>query len=141
MTLPPGLIAQLYRVRWDIEKVFDPFKNKFLERKSWASCPVAKAVQAQFLCLAHTLLQLFEKTVVEPSGVENLAENARREKRLAQLELHLRQSGQAFPTALRALQRCSQHSLKFIRWLRSCLLRPTSWALARADLQASYASL
>ena len=33
---PPGLIAQLYRMRWDIEKVFDVFKNKFGEIKAWA---------------------------------------------------------------------------------------------------------
>lgn len=27
-TIPPGVIVQLYRMRWDIEKVFDDIKNK-----------------------------------------------------------------------------------------------------------------
>ena len=32
MTLSPGLLAQLYRIRWDIEKVFDEFKNSLNEQ-------------------------------------------------------------------------------------------------------------
>lgn len=36
MTLPPGLIAFLYKLRWDIEKVFDEKKNKLHEKKAWA---------------------------------------------------------------------------------------------------------
>ena len=31
MKLPPGLIVLLYRRRWDIEKTYDTFKNKFHE--------------------------------------------------------------------------------------------------------------
>ena len=34
---PPGLIVFLYRRRWDLEKVYDQFKNKLNEKKSWAS--------------------------------------------------------------------------------------------------------
>lgn len=33
MTLAPGLIAQLYRMRWDIEKVYDEVKNRLHETK------------------------------------------------------------------------------------------------------------
>lgn len=44
--LPPGLIALLYRMRWDIEKVFDEIKNKFGETKAWASSATAKTMQA-----------------------------------------------------------------------------------------------
>ena len=141
MTLPPGLIVHLYRVRWDIEKAFDDFKNKFFEKKSWASSPVAKAVHAQFLCLAHTLLKIFDKTVVEASGVENVAENARRNKRIDKLEAQLGQSHPIVPTALRNLLRCTQHSVKLIRWLRSCLLRSTSCEQSLNELRTSYATL
>jgi len=28
MTLPPGILALIYKQRWDIEKVFDEFKSK-----------------------------------------------------------------------------------------------------------------
>ncbi len=33
MKLPPGLIAFIYKKRWDIEKVFDQLKNKLMEKK------------------------------------------------------------------------------------------------------------
>jgi hypothetical protein len=31
---PPGIVALLYKSRWDVEKVFDEFKNKLGETKS-----------------------------------------------------------------------------------------------------------
>jgi hypothetical protein len=36
-SVEPGIVALLYKSRWDIEKVFDEFKNKLGETKSWAS--------------------------------------------------------------------------------------------------------
>ena len=60
MELPPGMIAHLYRMRWDIEKVFDEVKSKFEEKKSWASTETAKAMQFQFICLAHNLMLLMD---------------------------------------------------------------------------------
>jgi len=59
-TLPPGLIAQLYRRRWDLEKAFDEFKNKLNEKKAWATGANAKTMQAQFLCITHNLLLLLD---------------------------------------------------------------------------------
>jgi hypothetical protein len=35
--VPPGIVALLCKSRWDVEKVFDEFKNKLGETKSWAS--------------------------------------------------------------------------------------------------------
>jgi hypothetical protein len=32
-TLPPGIIVHLYRMRWNIEKVFDETENKLHENK------------------------------------------------------------------------------------------------------------
>ena len=41
MNLAPGLLAHLYRMRWDIEKVFDEVKNRLNQKKAWAtSTPV-----------------------------------------------------------------------------------------------------
>ncbi len=48
-SIPPGIVALLYKSRWDIEKVFDEFKNKLGEIKSWASTPTAKTCQARLL--------------------------------------------------------------------------------------------
>ncbi|MBK1884215.1 transposase, partial [Luteolibacter pohnpeiensis] len=46
MQLPAWAIALGYKHRWDIEKVFDQFKNKMAETKSWASSHTAKEAQA-----------------------------------------------------------------------------------------------
>jgi hypothetical protein len=53
--VPPGLIAYLYKTRWDIEKIFDQVKNKLVEKKAWATSDTAKNMQAQFICIAHNL--------------------------------------------------------------------------------------
>ena len=96
MKLPPGLIVLLYRWRWDLEpersgdswpsypetcqhKVYDQFKNKLNEKKSWAGSVTAKAAQAVFLCLLHNLMVLFEAGPAE-TGISNAAEEKRREK-------------------------------------------------------------
>ena len=44
VSVPPGLVALLYKSRWNVEKVFDEFKNKLGETKSWASPPMPKPV-------------------------------------------------------------------------------------------------
>ena len=37
MDLPAGVVAELYRRRWEAEKVFDEIKNRLAEKKAWAS--------------------------------------------------------------------------------------------------------
>ena len=58
MDLPAGVIAELYRRRWDVEKVFDEIKNKLGEKKAWGTRLVAKATQGQLVALTHNLLLL-----------------------------------------------------------------------------------
>ncbi len=53
MDLPAGVIAKLYRRRWDVEKVFDEIKNKLVEKKAWGTSLVAKATQGQLVALTH----------------------------------------------------------------------------------------
>ena len=60
--LPPGVLAELYRRRWDIEKVFDAL-NKLGETKAWATSLGSRATQAQFLRLTHNLLLLYEQVL------------------------------------------------------------------------------
>ena len=36
-SVPPGVIAHLYKMRWDIEKSFDEVKNKLGEKKDYHS--------------------------------------------------------------------------------------------------------
>ena len=138
-SLPPGWIAFLYRLRWDIEKVFDEFKNKLSEQKSWATSSTAKALQAQLLCLAHNLLLLFEQNVLRPAGVKNMAEDSRRNKRLAAAKKLVKKKALTWPKLLDCLHRCTQHSVKFIRWLRANFYSPTSCNEALASLRRLYA--
>ena len=58
LTLSPGILCQLYKTRWDIEKVFDQFKNNFVEKKAWGNTTTAKTMQANFLCITHNLILL-----------------------------------------------------------------------------------
>lgn len=118
MAVPPGLIVHLYRIRWDIEKVFDQLKNKLGEIKAWASSPTAKTMQAHFLCLAHNLMLLCENTLESVHGIYNVAELKRRAKRLAKLVAALAHKNLTLPLLFVATQRLTQRSLKFIRWLR-----------------------
>ncbi len=55
MNIKPGVIAFIYKTRWDIEKAFDGFKNYFYEQKSWGKSANAKCQQAIFMCLTHNL--------------------------------------------------------------------------------------
>ena len=59
-SIPPGLVAYLYKTRWDLEKAFDQLKNKLCEKRAWATTFTAKNMQAQFICMAHNLMQLLD---------------------------------------------------------------------------------
>jgi hypothetical protein len=141
MDLAPGVIAQLYRMRWDIEKVFDSFKNKLNETKAWATTSEAKSMQANFLCLAVNLVTLFEHQVREEHGVSNEPEDKRRAKRLAKEKQGVEKIGKRLPQLHESLTRVTQTSVKFLRWLLYHLWRPTSWEAALSRLRRAYASL
>jgi hypothetical protein len=141
MDLPPGVIAMLYKMRWDIEKVFDELKNKLHENKAWATSLTAKSMQGQFLCLAHNLLTIYEEYLRKSHGITNVAEIARRTKRAKDLKDLLAKKSQALPPILCQLQRMTQRSLKFIRWIRCHLIIAGSHDEALANLRRSYAVL
>ena len=50
------MLAELYRRRWEVEKVFDEVKNKLGQRQAWGTSLVAKAAQGHLVALTHTLL-------------------------------------------------------------------------------------
>lgn len=131
-SVPPGLVALLYKVRWDLEKVFDEFKNKLAETKSWASSANAKTVQARMLCLTHNLMTLMEQVVQVRCGVRNEVEFRRRAKR--------RESGPPSPCAADlVVRRLTQRTVKFIRWLKNHFDQQPDWEHAIARLARIYA--
>jgi hypothetical protein len=141
MNLPPGVLVELYRRRWDVEKVFDEIKNKLGERKAWASSLTAKETQAQFLALTHNLLLLYEQALEVQHGVNNDSEDQRRRKRMDQCVNTCNRSGQPLSTLLQEARRATQRSVKFIRWLRQSIRHRIAEAAAVPRLKGFYATL
>jgi hypothetical protein len=140
MTLEPGLLALLYKTRWEIEKVFDETKTKLQEKKSWATTTTAKEMQAHFVAIVHNLLLLLQDGH-QQLGVENLAEIQRRQKRLDQQKNELQKTRQTLPLVYTLLQRFTQATFKLIRWLRTHWYQPTSLPQALLQLRSLYAKL
>jgi hypothetical protein len=139
VSVPPGLVAYLYKCRWDIEKVFDELKNKFQETKAWAKSATAKSNQAQMLCLTHNLLTLMESDLEKTEGIRNEAEWKRKAKTLEQTREYLAEHGHSLPWLYEAIQRITQRSVKFIRWLRNHLDSQAPWSQSLAALTKIYA--
>ena len=139
--LPPGVLVELYRRRWEIEKVFDELKNKLGQKKAWASSMVARTSQAQFLAVTHNLLLLYEQRLASEHGVNNDGEDQRRDERFRQATDECVRRG--YPKNTFALQPrlASQRSVKFLRWLRHALNQSLAEAAAVLRLKALYASL
>jgi hypothetical protein len=137
--IPPGLIAYLYRTRWDIEKIFDDIKNKLAEKKAWATSDIAKEMQAQFVCIAHNLMLILEGCI-EKEGIKNDIEDNRRNKRLEKILAKSRARKKTLPDFLSQPKKATQRSVKFIRWLRNHLFVNTSWREALGPLQRIYAA-
>lgn len=137
----PGVLAQLYRMRWDIEKAFDEFKNKLHEQKAWATSATAKSMQAQFLCLTFNLLRLMEHDLKINEAIVTQPELERKARRMEQARASAAAAGHSLPEALLLTQRITQHSVKLIRWVATRLWRNVSWKDACVALAALYAAL
>lgn len=128
LDLPPGLIAFLYKLRWDIEKIFDEKKSKLMEKKAWAKSPIAKTQQANFVCLAHNLLVLFERCIGHKEGIWDEKVKQKMRKRIYSLDQQAHARGASLNPMVQGCSRITQRSLQFIRWLRHCLDSSTSWS-------------
>lgn len=141
MDLPPGVLAELYRRRWDVEKVFDELKNKLGQRKAWGSGLVAKETQAHFAVLTHNLMLLYEVSLQRRHGVENQAEDQRRAQRTTDAVDLATRRRYHLPSLLLPPRRATQRSVKFIRWLRQSLRDRLAEATAVLRLKLLYAAL
>lgn len=139
--LPPGVIVELYRRRWEIEKVFDEIKNKLGELKAWATTLAAKEAQALFIALTHNLLVLYEQTLTTEHGVTNVAEDERRAQRTATLARQCKAAGQPLSKLVSQARGATQRSVKFVRWVRQSIRDRAAEALAVPRLRALYATL
>jgi len=137
-SIEPGIIVQLYRMRWDIEKVFDEFKNKFEETKAWAKGLVAKKMQAAFIVMSYNLLREFQREIEEKMGIED-EENAKKRKDRWEKTLECYEAkGVEIPEWLIKLRRVTQIGVKFIRWVRRRLFSESPWDLSMELLRYEY---
>jgi Transposase DDE domain len=140
-SISPGIVALLYKARWDVEKVFDEFKNKLGESKSWASTATAKTCQARLLCLTHNLMTLMEEQILRETGICNVAEIKRKKENLTKRDEDSKEKGNLGLSILqKGIQRLTQRTVKFIRWLKNHFDVDWSWTQALARLAKIYAS-
>jgi hypothetical protein len=128
LKLPPGIIAHLYRVRWNIEKVFDETENKLHENKGWGTTETAKRLQGNVTTLAHNLMLLIEAKVQEEHGIRDEKVEKKYDKELQRREQIASKAGRRLPRMIKLLRRrATQFSLQFIRWLRNHLAIKSSY--------------
>ncbi len=130
MTLPPGLITFIYKKRWDIEKVFDQFKNKLMENRAWAKSLNAKCVQAQFMVLAHNLTLILERKLESEEGISDTKIEKKRTLRIQKDLAKIKEAGRKETPLVTRPDKAVQRSFQFIRWLRDSLLVKTPWRQA-----------
>ncbi len=135
LNLPPGLIAFIYKLRWDVEKVFDEKKNKLLEQKAWAKTKRAKCQQAHFIALAHNLMVCLERDLQSQEGIVDDKSIDKKRKRLSEAEEIVRQRGLIPNPLVQNCLRITERSLQFIRWLRYTLGSQTLWTEAVTQLR------
>ncbi len=133
--IPPGLIAFLYKERWNIEKVFDEVKNKLHEKKAWATSYTAKCQQAKFIAINHNLLLIFEHNLERDEDITDEKVKLKRQERLKDDIVNAIKAKREMSTMLKEPKRATQRSCQFLRWLRSELHLPTSWELALDELR------
>ena len=98
-------------------------------------------MQAVFLCLAHNLMVLYELELRQEHNITNEAEDRRRAKRLTEEKKAVAKAGRVLTPLREALQRCTQRTVKFIRWLRSYLFRDVSYPAILNALRKEYRNL
>ena len=126
----------IYKIRWDIEKVFYQLKSKMEERKSWASSAIAKSNHATFECLAHNLSLLMEGEMTKLG----LRDEVEEEKKIGREKTRRNREGELMKKAIHyigtIITRASHRTARFIRWLQSALYSTSSLAEAIAKLKA-----
>jgi hypothetical protein len=139
--LPAGVIVELYRRRWEAEKVFDEIKNKLNEQKAWGTSLVAKETQAQLIAITHNLFVIYQQKLELEQNAINQAEDKRRAERSKKAEENCAAAGQPLSTLVTSPRKATQLSLKFVRWVRQSIRDKVTEATAVLRLKLLYATL
>jgi len=127
MTLPPGVIVFLYKLRWDIEKKFDFFKNGMNEKKSWSKSLAGKKQQALFLCLAHNLLSILEHLLKEKYDIIDSKCIRRRENKIKEYIKNMKDKKLPANPLIIKLRKLSKFSLQFLRTIKNKYFHFSLW--------------
>ncbi|MCZ7636232.1 MAG: transposase [Verrucomicrobia bacterium] len=133
--LPPGIIAQIYRLRWDIEKFFDVCENLLAEARAWGAGPVPAQVQNEFLVLVHNLLILLSTRLEAEEGLRDEKVEVKYEAALQARERVAKSRGRSVSPWVRVLRRITRWSSQFTRWLQDALLHRWEWTEGLAKLR------
>ncbi|MBF0196202.1 MAG: transposase [Planctomycetes bacterium] len=139
-TIRPGVIAYLYKCRWNIEKTYNTFKHKFNEKKAWATKPEAEKAQAHFLCLAHNLSLILNRKIQRETPPSN-DNSQRQEKGININDKHIKRRKKRQKSLLEKTQKKGRHvgelllrehrlaelPVVFYRWLREFVKIRASW--------------
>ena len=125
--LPPGIIAQLYRLRWDIEKFFDGCENLLAEKRAWGAGPVPAQVQNEFLVLTHNLLLLLSGRLESEEGIRDEKVENKYAAALKQREAIAKRAGKAVSPWVKVLRRATRWSSQFTRWLQDAIVHGWNW--------------
>jgi hypothetical protein len=125
--LPPGVIAQLYRLRWDIEKFFDGCENLLAEKRAWGAGPVPAQVQNEFLVLTHNLLLLLSGRLESEEGIRDEKVENKYAAALKQREATAKRAGKMVSPWVKVLRRATRWSSQFTRWLQDAIVHGWNW--------------
>jgi len=134
-TLPPGLLAFIYKLRWDVEKTFDQVKNLFEEKKAWATSEESKIQQAAFITLAHNLTLMLEREIEQREGIRDKKTEERKAARIKTATVAATAMGRTFNPLVAGVRRVTKRSVQFIGWLQVCLEHRTCWSDAMMQLR------
>ncbi len=127
MTLPPGLIAYIYKTRWNVEKAFQQFKCRYDQQKAWAKSFEAKSLQANFLCILHNLMLILEDKLEREENITDKKITVNQKKRiLANIKIVEEKKLKINPMILR-LRKSIMRSSQFILLVNIAFDKSSSW--------------
>lgn len=133
--LPPGIIAHLYRLRWDIEKFFDVCENLLGEKKAWGTGPVSAQVQNEFLVLAHNLFIILSQKLEAQEGIRDEKVEIKYEAALKVRKATARLKGKTVSPWVGLLRQITRWSSQFTRWIQDAIVHGWGWDQSIAKLR------
>jgi len=122
--IPPGLIAELYRRRWQVEKAFDNTKNDLGEIKAWGTSIPSMKIQMCSIASAYNIIRSFnELNLVRNPDMVHPAQ-IKQEKRTDKLRNSLADSAQKI-NPLRLAGNLRRLSRKTVSSIQNAILRET----------------